>query len=75
MGGGGDELLVAASENCVHVGNCLRRGQVNGVVAAELLLFGQGARSSDQSVGDLDVIDLGTEVVKQRNRGSKPSSG
>lgn len=34
MRGGGNELLVAVSENCVRVGNCLRGSQVNGVVAA-----------------------------------------
>lgn len=61
---GGDELLVATSKDCVHVGNCMRGGQVNGVVAAEPLLFGQGTSSSDQSVGDFDVIDLGAEVVE-----------
>ena len=62
MGGGGDELLVAASENGVRVGNCLRCGQVNGIVTAKLLFFGQGTCNSNQSFGDLDVIDLGTEV-------------
>ena len=64
MGGSGDELMVAAGEDCVCIGNCLRRGQVNGIVAAELMLFGQSARISNQSVGDLDMIDLDTEVVK-----------